>query len=367
MRNPAALRRGERGQTLPVWALAVLTSLSLIFFSLNYANTLHWQIRAQNAADAAATANLAFQSLEFNKTTALLYAADVEEWRMRHLIHAMLDDAQFHYIAPNTYGGNGGCSFPVTSGLGGTAGTCYPIYTALRVQYLKAVARYTNDIQMLQGIASVTLAQRAYDVQWNVHLSGTNCGYAVDCSFSYYMIDYSSRTPAQGVGKDAGYVQMGGMGQASTPNPIWYPARIEIATCKTVQPIVHFNLFGLSPQPFTVIGRAAATNVPVNEEWLAPGVDVSAALGAPFQTLEDYDPTDDNFPASTWSPRPWYDTTYQAQPYNANPSQPSIPYTFSSFTDDFEVLASWWAAIPIAPYTTTAFSKSTLCSQEPAP
>jgi hypothetical protein len=82
-------RHAERGQTLPVWTLAVLTALTLMFFSLNYANMIRWQVRAQNAADSMATAALSVQATQWNKMMTILYAADVEEWRIRHLIEGI--------------------------------------------------------------------------------------------------------------------------------------------------------------------------------------------------------------------------------------------------------------------------------------
>ena len=44
----------QRGQTFPVWVFGTLTVLTLLGFSVNYGNSLYWQLRAQNAADAAA-------------------------------------------------------------------------------------------------------------------------------------------------------------------------------------------------------------------------------------------------------------------------------------------------------------------------
>ncbi len=376
----ATARRHERGQTLPVYALSVLTALALSFFSFNYANTLHWQMRAQTAADAAASAALAFQSIGYNKMTILLYTADLEEWRTRHLLQAMLDVSVYH---PTNFGtntsntiGNGGCTFPAASAMSAIpsntypGGSCFWIYENLYNQYLKSVARYTKDIEIIQSTATnMTTAQQSYDVQWNVHLSGGSCNFPIDCAFTYNLIDYSNRTTTQGVGRDAGYAQMGGFPQTTAPISVWEPARIEVAACKTVQPIVKFNFFGIGPQPFTVIGRAAATNVPINEEWLAPGADPATILGGVFAPTEVYnsasDPsyaTQDTYGASQ-APRPWYETSYPALPYTARPFSTSMPYTLNGFGDDFEALASWWTSVPIPPYVTKSYTQAQLCSQ----
>jgi hypothetical protein len=124
-------RHVERGQTLPIWTLAVLTALTLMFFSLNYANMIRWQVRAQNAPDSVATAALSVQANQWNKMMTILYTADIEEWRIRHLIEGM-------FLAQNY---SGGC----ISGTG--TGSCLRIYNALQKHYYKAVNRYTVDVR----------------------------------------------------------------------------------------------------------------------------------------------------------------------------------------------------------------------------
>ncbi len=366
---------------MPIWVMAILTSLSLIYLSLNYANVLHWQTRAQTAADAAASAALAFQSLDLNKMTVLLYSADVEEWRIRHLIQGMLDTGVYHPTAgglntQNTIG-NGGCTYPAAALLSQTpsnatpGGSCFWIYENLYSQYLKAVARYTSDIKMLHYVASnMNTSTQSFDAQWNVHLSGGACSYPVDCAFTYNMLDYSTRPTTQGVGRDAAYAQMGGFTASTTPASVWQPARIEVAACMAVPPLINFKIFGLSPQSVTVIGRAAATNVPINEEWLEPGVDSSTTLGGVFQPTEVYNNAGDASYAvqdtygSSQSPRPWYETNYPGLTYTAQSGTPSMPYKLNAFGDDFEAMVTWWNAIPIAPYVTTSYTTSQICSQE---
>src|SRR5512146_2329914 len=58
--------RMERGQTLPFWAIGTMASLALLFFLANYVNAVSWQMRAQNAADSAASAMLSIQANVFN-------------------------------------------------------------------------------------------------------------------------------------------------------------------------------------------------------------------------------------------------------------------------------------------------------------
>ena len=59
--------RAQRGQTLPFWVIGVLITLSLAFFLANYVNMVAWQIRAQNAADSAASGALSVQTNVLNE------------------------------------------------------------------------------------------------------------------------------------------------------------------------------------------------------------------------------------------------------------------------------------------------------------
>ncbi len=347
-RSMRAARQSERGQTLPIWTAAMLTALTLMFFSLNYANVLRWQVRAQNAADAAATAALSVQATQWNKMNALLYAADVEEWRIRHLIQALTDVSN----------SNGGCS---------TTGKCLAIYQALQPQLYKAVNRYTTDIQLLQSLAAFGRTSQQADALNVIRGLTSTCGTTnplADCAFTYHVLDYSYRSPQQQAGKDAFYVQLGGFTspQDTAPTSDWEPAQIDLATCATVPPLIPFSLFGAAPQAKVVIGRAAATNVTETSEWMAPGVTQNPAPGANnafFQPTEVYDPADDTF-ASTSAPRDWYETSFPATNYKAY----KAPYDQYSGTTsyDFEVMLCWWAAIPFHPYTASVPAQQVICS-----
>jgi hypothetical protein len=343
---------GLRGQTLPVWTLAVLTALTLMFFALNYANVIRWQIRAQNAADAAAAAALTVQANQWNKTTAILYAADVEEWRIRHIMQALI------YMGV----GNGGCN----PNNGGWAqyytDSCAPMYATLQPQLDKAIARYGNDIALLQAVATNGYAQQKSDAANVVHNLPYTCYLTphVDCSFTYHLVDYSPRATSQQVGKDAYYLQAGGFTspQDSTPTSDFEPARIEVTTCATVKPLIPIGLFGGAPKPFTVIGHAAATNVPQTSEWFVPGVNVNPPTGAAFQVPEDYDPQSVFGTYMTL-----YFTYFEGMNYTSQYPTSATYTPSSSMSDDFSVKLAWWASIPLLPYATPAQSQATLCTQ----
>jgi hypothetical protein len=349
MDSRTTARQAERGQTLPVWTFAVLTALTLMFFSLNYANMIRWQVRAQNAADSVATAALSVQATQWNKMMTILYSADIEEWRIRHLIEGM-------YVAQNF---SGGCA-PGTG-----VGSCLRIYNALQKQYYKAVNRYTTDVQMMQTVASPGAASQAADAMAIIQKGKASCLSAtpvVDCSFTYHLINYSPRATTMQAGKDAFYMKIGPYTSPQNTVPVadWEPAQIEIAACATVQPIVKFAFLGIAPRASTIIGRAAATNALEVAEWLAPGITTNPVTGTFFQTEENYDTLDDTF-AAAQTPRDWYETDFPNINFTAYPNQ-SLPGYSGRAGADFEIRPTWWATIPLAPYT-TATDKAILCTQ----
>jgi Flp pilus assembly protein TadG len=145
-------RPAARGQILPVWIVAILTILILTFMALNYGNTLRWQMRAQNAADAAAQAVMAIQTQHFNELTAALYASNVEEYRIRALQDGML----------NALNGAGGCTgAPPTPKAKAQAlfttgtGTCDQVFNTLLPYYEEAVVRYGADVAELNNVATL--------------------------------------------------------------------------------------------------------------------------------------------------------------------------------------------------------------------
>lgn len=79
----------ERGQTLPLWVLTTLLAMTLILFVFNYANTVRYAIRAQNAADSAAAAALGNDAAALNTTQTLLAAFDIQELRVRDVVGAV--------------------------------------------------------------------------------------------------------------------------------------------------------------------------------------------------------------------------------------------------------------------------------------
>ena len=60
-------KHGQRGQVLPVWAMGIVAMLIVTMAVVRYSDMVRWQVRAQNAADAAAQAIVALQTQQFNE------------------------------------------------------------------------------------------------------------------------------------------------------------------------------------------------------------------------------------------------------------------------------------------------------------
>jgi hypothetical protein len=341
-------------------AFAIAACFGLMCCLLNYANVIRAQLHAQNAADAMAQVILNTEASRWNKMLMSLYAADVEEWRIRSLIQAMIDASS----------GNGGCKIG--------DGSCLALYNDLQPQFYKAVNRYTADMEAVDSFSWYEIGNvegSAYSWGLTAFLKSPTNGSATACSSdvasyckdSFQLIDYSERPSdlTQQVGKDALTVQIGtnvvnGAATASVPNLVWQPARTEVSACETVNPIINFSIFGLKMAPVQVIARAAATMAPVTQEWLVPGVLIDPDTSAPFAPTETYS-TADTF-GSTGSPRDWYATSYPAQPYTADAGSLAYAITNATATPDFEVYTGLWSVVPIAPYTTAQQTVSNLCA-----
>src|SRR5260370_33522507 len=95
----------------------------MMLFVLNYALNVSWTVRAQNAADSASAATHSAVANVYNEESTLLYAASVDEFRLRALNQAIL----------NTINHNGGCRATVR-------GACQANHKPL-MQAHKAVAK----------------------------------------------------------------------------------------------------------------------------------------------------------------------------------------------------------------------------------
>ncbi len=360
----------ERGQVLPLWIVAILTTFALMFMIVNYGNTLRWQMRAQNAADAAAQGLVAIQTQHFNEMTALLYASNVEEFRTRSLLDGML----------NSLDGAGGCSGAPTPKATGQAafttgtGTCDQVFSNLLPYYEESVVRYTNDITQLNNVAALTTATNWQSDMTSLmtHLdSSTQCNTSTtttvvndrgDCQFEYKLNGFATRSGLNAVTADAYtfFLPTQGMvppNNAETENANFFrPGMVDVVVCAKVPPLI--PLFGaLNAKTHYVIGRAGATAVQSGGEWLQPGAIVDPVRGTSifFQPPETYTVAD-SVPVL---PRDWYGVVFGGTNWGiCTFTDPNIPTrtdsaycssASSATNNEMDAMTAWWTAIPYDP------------------
>lgn len=149
----------QRGQTIPVWIFGILTSMMLMVMVFNYGNSIRWQIRSQNAADAVAQGIVSVQAQHFNQMLITVHAAAIEEYRIRRTLNALLMVLQ----------GSGGCQ------TNGTAPDCATAYNSLRNNYIAEVGRYGQLVQQMQAISNYTQTQQIADMNSIAQSFQTTC------------------------------------------------------------------------------------------------------------------------------------------------------------------------------------------------
>ena len=335
----------ERGQVLPVWCLGIVAMLVMVLMAVRYADIVRWQIRAQNAADAAAQAVLALQTQQFNEMNSVLYASAVEEYRIRTILYGLELTAY----------GNGGCSID---------NSCESRYAALYTAYLKATARYREEVVLLNRVtANMDATTMKNDAAALVaHLANGNvCGKTGgdDCAFSYALLNFDKRTPVYTVQKDARAFITPSYGDymnaAVGVNASLMPAQTEVAVCADVpSPIPAFLNF--KPKPFRVIARAAATAVMVEQDWFQPGQLNNAWTGKRYQPWETWSGSQSNDGLNV----DWYITDFGGNGSRAYPDFNG--YRFGIDHDEFSAFTGWWNSVPIRPYSGTKSDAELGCS-----
>ena len=379
------MRHGSRGQTIPVWTFGILTTLMLMLMVFNYANTLRWQIRAQNAADSVSQAIMSVQTQHYNLVMSDLHAAAIEEYRIRRTMAALL------YLLQ----GSGGCSVgtanPAPATPSGATGwiDCATAYSSLRNNYVAEVTRYGQDVQQIAALSNYTQTQQLADMQTIASSFEGNCASSgptgADCAFTYTIANPTARPYLSGALADAGGEDNGNGralpagGLVSDLNPL----EIEVVTCAVIA--LPFNsFFKLNAQPFYAIGRAAATSTMVTQEWFTPGLlaNPNAPGGAYFQPPEfpessiNAQPTfynATNFCDSTSQNYDWYAVKWCSNSYTSTyatptPGQPPLygGYDTTVHTDEYSTWSGWWSAVPVPPYNGSWTPTSTNCSQHTA-
>jgi len=355
---------GQRGQTIPVWTFGLITTLMLTIMVFNYANTVRWSIRAQNAADAVSQGIMSVQTQHYNQMLMTLHAAAIEEYRIRRTLNALLEVIQ----------GSGGCQISAT-GTTGVPFDCQIVYSSLRSNYIAEVTRYTQLVQQMQAISNYTQAQQIADMNTIATSFETNCTTTGptggDCAFTYTVAQPTARPNISGAlidaaGEDNGNGRALPAGIAQDLKAL----QIEVIACAKVNsPFGSF--FKLAIQPYYAIGRAAATSAMVTQEWFAPGAQTNpnSPGTTAFQPSEFVESPTNSSNASIgysysgfcnsgnaqydWYAVHWCSNAYTSVFSTPAPGGPPVygGYQTNVQSDEYSVWTGWWGVLPIAPYT----------------
>jgi hypothetical protein len=279
------------------------------------------------------------QTTAWNQQIAMLYAAAVEEYRLRQLLGGMM-------LAAN----NDVSCQPA----------CSQTFADLRRAYAASLQRYTTDVQLIGRASQYTLDQAKSDARAIVADFQKNCGRpnGGDCAFSYTVVDVSRRSGAVNDVRMSANVwavntsPLPGGGNANVKDD-YAPAQIEIVTCAKVEPIVP-SFLKFTPPAFTAVGRAAATSAMVTQEWIQPGFITNPQTGAAFQPVETWA----NGTAAADGKR-WYDIDFGG---NQAHVIGKIGYLMDFGNEEFSIATGWWNTIPIKPYTGTLAASSYACT-----
>jgi hypothetical protein len=396
----------QRGQVLPLWIAGSIAALALAFLTLNYANSVRYQIRVQNAADSAASAVVAIQSDEWNLMTALLYADDVEEFRERRLLDGML--LAIHrsggcnpsgYIAPTQVGTTFVAAPAQPQSWYSTAeGTCNRTYIDMRDNFIRAHARYQKNENYLNDLAEnatfsnfqTNASAMLASLQSNCNTDastvtnpiGGDCGNGNGSNSIKYSFAPASTTAGYGgmgtnaiayrtglgaVELDAANYFIPGLGLSAkyagldSENPqLFAPVAVDVVACEKITPLIP-NFGPFHQTTYYAVGRGAATNAMVTQEWLEPEVMGINNNTGPLQPVEYYTQKtpDSNAPVSYGAgntPYDWYSVDFSGNNYTANGTN----FTGSVLNNELSAYFGWWAAVPILPFG-GAVSTATSC------
>jgi hypothetical protein len=233
---------------------------------------------------------LSVQANVWNEESTVLYAAAVDENRLRYLNQAIL----------NTISGAGQCDQTPGS-------TCDQDYQSLVNEYNAALNGFTDDVHLIGQADQLSQGGQQSDERKALSAFGTNCGKnggGVDCSFAYTALDESLASGGKGKNQFA-------------------PNRVDLIACRNVGYFVPQLLkFGANAS-YQAVARAAAAVIPANSEAFNPGTQINGATGQPYQPQE-----------------PQWASAFQAPLYTVD---------FSSLT----VHLNWYTAAGVHPYSGT--------------
>jgi len=339
----------QRGQVAPLWGLAAFFLIVLGLQLCNYGQLLGWQVRAQNAADAAAQAALIPQANAWNSMELALYDAAVDEYRLWWLTNA------YRTIESES----GGCQTrpPTGSLVGKVPNSCYNLFVELFDPYFRAASRYYDEVGELHNQTYAATfpffqSQASAVVTWLGSHCATPTQAGGDCAFAYSLTSFKPRTGLYGVRMFAGPQSVGHINAlASINTSIYSPAVAEVTVCHTVTPFLS-TFLGFPPQ--RVVARGAATSVIVNQEWVQPGALQTSFTGSglPLQAGQQYAPSTD--PTINW-----YGVNYGWNTWSSNGN--TFTPSGLSQTGQFDRLISWWGSILVHPLSGDVDPNGVLC------
>lgn len=224
---------GERGQTLPFWVVTVLLALGLVFFVFNYANTMRWQIRAQNAADSAAVTLLASDAQAANSMSTLLYALSLQDFKL-----STINSTMVNLLTNNTV-----CVLQ---------NPCSQNLTALLGQY----TNYVNEMpQLAAGLTTFTSSLRNGSLSDQLGLAGRSnpSGYA-----NSFLNTLLTGDTCVNVLTDCSEGFRYSVAVVTT-----VPLVVDVIACKTV-PTLAAGFLKLPTTSFKAVGRATVGLSPLN-------------------------------------------------------------------------------------------------------
>jgi Putative Flp pilus-assembly TadE/G-like len=291
----------RRGQTIPFWVFAVITSLLLTIFIVNYTNTVRWHIRAQNAADAAAIATIAGDASLMNQRTIAEYAAAVDEYRLRSIVYSMINAA--NAVGFSTTQSNFALNTITTtcdpSVLGDDMGTdCDNAYDQQTFYYDTALAQYVLITQQLENLIkpspppNVTPAPSASGAATPAPVPAVPSGSMAGAAYSLVQSgQYCWDQPNIGTPTRPGVFDCSFFYNANLANTGPGSSEIvDIVSCRNVVSQAKMLFGGLLSSQFQAVGHAAATLQPIVSQF-SPGVATDPATGNVYAPPETCQPT----------------------------------------------------------------------------
>jgi hypothetical protein len=366
----------------PIWGFGTLTVLTMLALALSYGQMVTWQMRAMNAADAAARGMLSVQTTQWNQTEAALQAAAVEEYRIRVTMNDLLEimrnnggcnnygesspaSSQVGGIQPNWHGGGGGSTpspSPSTSPTASptpNAQSCVTLYSALRQNYLDELTRYTNDVTVLGRLSTPTWSTQVQEIKSALAQYQADCGTTSggDCAFDYTVVEVTPRptTYLEDVYADCCSFVVGG-GTSGNPKLDLTPMEVEIVACARVTPWVP-SFWHWGGGAVDVVGRAAATSIMASQEFMYVGslVNPASTTSAVFQPAEFPESPSDASLGFT-NEDEYYRIDFGGNPndlYNSgNPATSNgvNGFTYTASNPGLEVADGFWSTMDIKPF-----------------